>query len=299
MVRNAMECCHRPCPKRRLTRVFQLFAPLTFLLCSTALAQGAADVQHRGDSEWFRHIRTTDPGARPNGPLRQDNISDEEVREVQRAALEVYPDFIVNISGVTDGCNCEEGGACTAQVWLALYREEHIRGLVLSKIDGHWKVGTVQRWWLQYSAHQSTNPGFGRGPKQIAWRQENQTLLDSFPACRIAAVNWMPVRNESNGSTYVDMSNIQVSEFIRRVNFKTVLPPTAKKYPWPSILFYISSGAFDCKDHRMRIDWQDSYYDDGSATTSPGYTNPVLWDPIQPKTVSAADWDLVCGWNGK
>jgi hypothetical protein len=294
-----MECSHRPRPKRRLTSAFQLVAPLTFLLCSTALAQSGADVEHRGDSEWFRHIRTSDPGARPTGSLRQDNISDEEVREVEQAAFEAYPDSIVNISGVTDGCNCEEGGACTAQVWLALYREEHIRGLVLSKIDGHWKVGAVQRWWNQYSAHQSTNPGFGRGPEQIAWRQENQRLLDSFPACPIAAVNWMPVRNASNGSTYVDMSSIQVSGFIRRANFKRVLPPQPKKYSSPSILFFISLGAFDCKDHRMRVDWQDSYYDDGSARKSPGYTDPVLWDRIQPKTISAAAWDLVCRWKGK
>jgi hypothetical protein len=138
-----MKCGHRPNLKRRTTASLQLVAPLTFLLCSMALAQSGADVQRPGDSEWFRHIRTTDPGGRPNGPLRQDNISDEEVREVQQAALEVYPDSIVNISGVTDGCNCEEGSACTAQVWLALYREEHIRGLVLSKIGGHWKVGAV------------------------------------------------------------------------------------------------------------------------------------------------------------
>jgi hypothetical protein len=299
MVRNAMECGHRPNLSRRTTASLQLVAPLTFLLCSMALAQSGADVQRPGDSEWFRHIRTSDPGGRPNGPLRQDNISDEEVREVQQAALEVYPDSIVNISGVTDGCNCEEGSACTAQVWLALYREEHIRGLVLSKIGGHWKVGAVQRWWLQYSAHQTSNPGFGSGPKQIAWAQENQRLLDAFPACPIAAVNWTPVRSESSGSTYVDMSSIQVSGFIRRVNFKYVLPPPQKKYPWPSISFSILSVAFDCKDHRMRADWRDSYYDDGSAIKNPGYADSVLWDPIRPKTDSAADWELVCGWNDK
>jgi hypothetical protein len=293
-----MECGHGQGPKRRLNRFFQLVAPLTFLVFATALAQSATDVQHRDNFGLFRHIRTTDPG-HPNRPLRQDNITDEEVREVQRAALEVFPDFIVSISGVTDGCDCEDGSNCTAQVWLALYRENQTRSLVLSKIDGHWKIGAVQSWWLQYSAHQSTNPGFGRGPKQTAWAQENQRLLDSFPSCPIAPVDWMLVRNESHGSTYVDMSSIQVSRFVRRVNFKHVLPPPPKKYPWPSTLFFISLIAFDCKDHRMRIDEQDSYYDDGTARKSPGHTDPVLWDPIRPKTVSAADWELICEWNGK
>jgi surface-adhesin protein E len=297
MVRSAMECGHGQGPKRRLNRFCQLVALLTFLVFATALAQSATDVQHRDNFGLFRHIRTTDPG-RPNGPLRQDNITDEEVREVQRAALEVFPDFIVSISGVTDGCDCEDGSNCTAQVWLALYRENQTRSLVLSKIDGHWKIGAVQSWWLQYSAHQSTNPGFGRGPRQIAWAQENQRLLDSFPTCPIAPVDWMLVSNESHGSTYVDMSSIQVSRFVRRVNFKRVLPPPPKKY-WPSTLFFISLIAFDCKDHRMRIDEQDSYYDDGTARKSPGYTDPVLWDPIRPKTDSAADLELICAWNGK
>jgi hypothetical protein len=298
MVRSAMKCGHRPPLKRRTAEFFQLVAPLTFLWCSVALAQGGADVQRPGDPEWFRHIRATDPGGSPGGPLRQENISDDEVREVQQAAWDVYPDSIVNISGVTDGCNCEEGSACTAQVWLALYREEKTRGLVLSKVGGHWKVGAVQRWWLQYSAHQASTPGFGRGPKQIAWAQENQRLLDTFPACPLAPFNWRPVRSESYGSMYVDMSSIQVSGFIQRVNFKRAPPPPPKKFPWPSILFSISLTAFDCKDHRTRIDWIDSYYDDGSAIKYPGYTDSALWDPIRPKTIPAADWDLVCGWNG-
>jgi hypothetical protein len=76
----------------------------------------------------------------------------------------------------------------------------------------------------------------------------------------------MLVRNESHSSTYVDMSSIQVSGFVRRVNFKRVLPPPPKKYPWPSTLFYISLIAFDCKDHRLRIDGLDSYYDDGDRS---------------------------------
>ena len=200
---------------------------------------------------------------------------------------------------MTDGCDCEDGSNCTAQVWLALYRENQTRSLVLSKIDGHWKIGAVQSWWLRYSAHQSTSPGFGRNPKQIAWAQENQRLLDSFPTCPVAPANWMLVRSDGNSSTYVDMSSVQVSGFVRRVNFKHVFPPPTRKNRWPSPLFNIVLTAFDCRDHRMQIDGWDRYYDDGTASKSAGDTDPVLWDPIRPKTDSAADWELICGRNGK
>jgi hypothetical protein len=157
-----MDCSQRPLRMRRPSGLTRVAAPLIFLLGTTAFAQNATDVQRCEDSESYRYIRTTEP-LRPNRPLRQDNISDEEVREVQGAALEVYPDSIVSISGVTDGCNCEEGSNCTAQVWLALYRENQTRSLVLSKIDGHWKIGALQSWLLQYNAHQTSYPGYGRG----------------------------------------------------------------------------------------------------------------------------------------
>jgi hypothetical protein len=296
MVRIALGCGQPRCNGRHQGLLVLLVAPVIFLSLFTGThAQNASDAQRRDDSGWFRHIRTTDPG-HPDGPLRQENISDNEVREIQQAALEVYPDFIVNISGVTNGCNCEEGSKCTAQVWIGLYRDDQTRSLVLSKINDHWEIGAVQRWWLHYSAHQVTNPGFGRGPKQIAWSEENQRLLDSFPACPIAPVDWMLVRN----STFVDMSSFKVSGFIRHANFKRVFPPPPKKYDWPTVLFTISSIAFDCKDHRTQINWWDTYDDDGRAYGGSGWhQDSVLWYPIRPKTDSAADWDLICGWNGK
>ena len=108
-------------------------ALLTFLLCATAIAQNTSDVKRCEDFERYRHIRTTEP--LPNRPLRRNDTSDEEVAEVQRAALKIFPDFIVYISGTTAGCDCEEGGNCTAQVWLALNLENKTQSLVLSKIE--------------------------------------------------------------------------------------------------------------------------------------------------------------------
>ena len=91
--------------------------PPRFAFGAGASAQSPTDAQLCDDFEQYRYIRTVEP-ARPNQTLRQDNITDEEVREVQKAALKVYPDSIVSISGVTDGCDCEDGSRCTAN-WLA------------------------------------------------------------------------------------------------------------------------------------------------------------------------------------
>ena len=173
MVRSSMECDHRPLRMRMPARLRGVAAPLTLLVCASTLAQNASDVQRCDDFEQYRHIRTTQP--LPNRPLRRNDISDEEVREVQREALEVYPDFIVYISGVTDGCNCEEGASCTAQVWLAMNRENQTRSLVLSKIDAHWKIGAVQSWLLEYYAHKASFQGYGRSTARVARRKSTPT----------------------------------------------------------------------------------------------------------------------------
>jgi hypothetical protein len=266
-------------------------------LCFTALGQNAAEWKRCEDFEEYRHLGTAVPRS-PNGPLRKDNITDEDVREVQRAALEVYPDSIVSISAVTDGCDCEDGGKCTAQVWLAVYRESLTRSLVLSKIDGHWKVGALQRWWLVFNAHQSIVPGFGRSAQRVAWDEENQRLLDSFPTCPTPPADWMLVRSESYGSTCVDTSSIQVSGFVRRANIRRMLPPPKVRPGNGWIRYNIDRVAFDCKDHRTRTDERVAYFIDGAAREQGG-DDPVRWNPVRPDTETAADLDLVCGWDAK
>jgi hypothetical protein len=285
--------------RNQACRLTWIVLQLTWLLCTAAFSQSAIDAQLCEDFGRYRHVQTTDPG-RPNRPLRQENISDEEVSEVQRAALDVYPDSIVSISGVTDGCDCEDGGRCTAQVWLALNRGNQTRSLVLSKIDGHWKIGAIQSWWIQWHAHKATDPGWGYSKQQVAWQQENQRLLNSYPTCPTPPAKWVLVRSAGPLSTCVDPSSLQVSESIRRVNFKTAYPPPQNRTPsfW-ELKSIINLRAFDCKDHRERIDQTSNYLTDGSVTISPGHKDPVLWDPIWPNTVSAADLDLVCGLSTK
>lgn len=89
---------------------------------------------------------------RRDGPLRETNISDLEVREIQAIAATVSPGAIVNISGVVTGCPCEDGPACTDQVWIVAHRANQSRGLQLSKIDDHWAIGAVQQWWLDWDS---------------------------------------------------------------------------------------------------------------------------------------------------
>jgi hypothetical protein len=62
------------------------------------------------------HQTVTRPIRREDS-LRELNISEDEVREIQSAALQVSPGSIVNISGVVTGCPCEDGLGCSDQVW--------------------------------------------------------------------------------------------------------------------------------------------------------------------------------------
>jgi hypothetical protein len=70
----------------------------------------------------------------------------------------LLPDAIVNISGVVTGCACEDGPACSDQVWVVAYRPEWSKGLELSKINGHWTVGPLQQWWLDYEKLEAERP---------------------------------------------------------------------------------------------------------------------------------------------
>jgi hypothetical protein len=296
MIRNSTEAAWRPL-SRQPGRFIRDAAYTTLLLWTGAFAQDVTEAQRCEDFEQYRNIRTAEP-ARPDRGLREANITDEEVSEIQRAAHEVYPDSIVNISGVTDGCDCEDGDSCTAQVWLALYRESHTRSLVLSKIGGHWRIGAVQSWWLQYDAHQAGSHGFGSREKELAWHQENQRLLDAFPTCPAPVATWALVRSDAHSSACFDMSSMEVSGSIRRVNIKVVSPSREQMLPFNRIKYSIDLVAFDCKDHRQQISRMDNYYYDGRVTKT-SRTDPVLWSPIRSGTIAAADLDLVCGWAGK
>lgn len=153
---------------------------------SNALADQLADayarcgVRHTDD--YLDVIRTRAFTVQPPhraGPVRYLNISDDEVREVQAAASEVVGNVLVTIAEVTEKCPCEDGDACTDQVWVWAYKPSGTVGLLLSKVDGHWTIGAVQRWWLSHEnlqEHKFKGDYFG-------FKEAERDLLWQFPKC--------------------------------------------------------------------------------------------------------------------
>lgn len=127
----------------------------------------------------WEYARKIQP-ARRDAPLRQLNISDEEVREIQSVAAEVVPRTIVNIGGVVTGCPCEDGSDCTDQVWIVAWRPEKSTGLMLSRINNRWVIGPIQQWWLRYDDLEARRRTFR---SMEAFYQAENDLIDRFPAC--------------------------------------------------------------------------------------------------------------------
>jgi len=173
-----------------LTRYSGLTVLGVFLVGNWAAAADADDRRAKWKEQRERqsYIHRTRPH-RLDGPLREENISDVEVRQIQVVTDTVYPGSIANIAGVTEGCPCEEGPWCDSQVWILAYHEGKYRGLMLSRIDNTWLVGVIQAWWFSYDRLRERF--FGASVTRIDWRagnyrkflDEQQRHLDSFPHC--------------------------------------------------------------------------------------------------------------------
>jgi hypothetical protein len=161
-------------------------------LASTAIAETAAEKARRQERLAYyerlfqieRRIKETEPKRR-DSPARYLNISDNEVREVQSAAFSYLPRSLVNIGTVVTGCPCEEGPNCADQVWLVVNSPDPNRqfvnkGLLLSKIDGRWTIGPIQKWWLSYDELKSRESTFSSIYE--FWRAEEK-LKATFPTC--------------------------------------------------------------------------------------------------------------------
>jgi hypothetical protein len=119
---------------------------------------------------------------RRNTPLRDLNITDDEMREVQAIAARFLPRALVNISPVVTDCPCEEGPACTAQVFVLATAKGKTTGLQLSRMLSRWDVGVVQQWWLKMDAIQRQNTGNTTLDDYLEAKARNE-LLEEFPAC--------------------------------------------------------------------------------------------------------------------
>jgi hypothetical protein len=126
-----------------------------------------------------QRIQKTYP-TRRDGPLREANISDDEVREIQAVSHGVVPDSLVYISGVVTGCACEDGPGCSDQVWIVAHRPGLMKGLQLSRINGRWVIGPVQQWWLELENLQARRGSFSSWADFLT---EQGKLYERFPAC--------------------------------------------------------------------------------------------------------------------
>jgi hypothetical protein len=121
---------------------------------------------------------------RRRAPLREININDEEVRQIEAVVRELIPGAIVTISGVAQGCPCEDGPGCSAQVWTAVYSSKRTSSLELSDINDHWVIGPVQRWFLE-----SAQLDRSKYPTYAAYTAARGALDDRYPACTTGPSN--------------------------------------------------------------------------------------------------------------
>lgn len=161
---------------------------VVFFSCDSVFGETEKRSYWTVEREKWARINRTKPYRRDE-PLRYENISDFEVREIESETKEVFPGAIVNISGVTTGCPCENGRKCTSEVWVVAYQDHRSDGLMLSRIDGKWSVGPVQRWWMSYEdlntrmteTIRARKPGYREKYRGLVDASRN--LREAFPKC--------------------------------------------------------------------------------------------------------------------
>lgn len=176
-------------PLRVVLVVLLLLAGMAVSRASEPALLPGFEADVRPVSEPFWKIRTRVWNTRPQrleSPLRPQNISDAEVRQIQAAVRGLVPGATVNIGGVTLGCPCEDGMGCTEQVWTVAYQPEFSRGLMASRIHDRWQIGPLQSWWLEHDALHGVpegQPASLQGLDQAAAHARLQELFDAFPHC--------------------------------------------------------------------------------------------------------------------
>lgn len=116
---------------------------------------------------------------RRDTPMRELNISDNEMREIEAIAQRYLLRSMLNISPVVADCACEEGPMCTDQVFVVATTPTQTVSVQLSRIRNAWVVGPVQKWWTRFSELEARRPEMGYYKFNDARRQ----LLLDFPMC--------------------------------------------------------------------------------------------------------------------
>ena len=129
-------------------------------------------------SEVLRRARHHVPKRRDE-PLREANLTDQEVREIQAATKNYLPADYLNISPVVTGCACEDGPDCKEQVYVLADSGASAKGLQLSRIKNAWTVSALQQWWVNYGRLEARR-------KQMEWVEYERALISlahEFPMC--------------------------------------------------------------------------------------------------------------------
>jgi hypothetical protein len=138
-------------------RLFAFLLAILFTLTASGQSKPLTDAEMSKRDAIFQRARELYPRRR-DMPLRYLNISDNEVREIQRLATGLQFRELLNISPVVTGCACEEGPDCTEQVSIVGEYRDHAIEIQLSRLRNRWSIGRVQRWWLDYAALQAREP---------------------------------------------------------------------------------------------------------------------------------------------
>jgi hypothetical protein len=136
------------------------------------------------DRDLQRRMAESDPARHRLSRLRDIDIGDEEIRQIEGVVRDLMPGAIVMISGVAKGCTCEDGPGCSAQVWIAVHLPKQTRSLELSDINDHWDLGPVQRWFLESAELKRSNY-----PTYADYAAARNALNDRYPMCAVPAAN--------------------------------------------------------------------------------------------------------------
>jgi hypothetical protein len=126
------------------------------------------------------------------------------------------------------------------------------------------------------------------------------SLLGLWTSNAARSADWVLVSQSGISDHFVDTASIKVDSSRSKVpgsirlstwKFTHKAPEHAIKIPW--IEYTILLIAFDCKEHRGRIDEMTFFLSDGSNEKQT-VNDPVLWD-----SGLGDDGDLVCNWGLK
>lgn len=123
-------------------------------------------------------------------PLRYENLTDNEVREIKTVAAGLKKGEIVSIGAATEGCRCEEDATtCSSQVRISLHAVNANSQVELSRINGHWDIGQLLRWELREEELRARLHDEAAGPNPVSYRvrlQEIDRLSKQRPICPVS-----------------------------------------------------------------------------------------------------------------